>query len=253
MILATLIIVIMVFIWIKRRKLVKHKQDIEQHDGTYTALTTTNPTSDHTYVTIQLSHPTGQNLILSVADEAVNVSPTPSLNPIYSTIDSERPHPPNQENQQLNNLDFEQNQNANFIECAYEVADKKNGEQDENIHGSTTVSTKCLPNANISNWEEGATAKKEQIALEEMYAVVNKKQKINKDKSPSILPHVVEDLNTTVSTIKNEEKPPPIPPHTIEELYAAVKKKPKENADQDSTASPIPPYRAENIAGEMSA
>ena len=242
------------FIWIKRRKLVKHKQDIEQHDGTYTALTTTNPTSDHTYVTIQLSHPTGQNSILSVADEAVNVSPTPSLNPIYSTIDSERPHPPNQENQQLNNLDFEQNQDANFIECAYEVADKKNGEQDENIHGSTAVSTKCLPNANISNLEEDATAKKEQIALEEMYAVVNKKQKINKDtESPSIPPHVVEDLNTTVSTTENEEKAPPIPPHTIEELYSAVKKKPKESADQDSTAPPIPPYRAENIAGEMSA
>ena len=86
-----------------------------------------------------------------------------------------------------------------------------------------------------------------------MYAVVNKKQKINKDKSQSIPPYVVEDLNTTVNITENEEKAPPIPPHTIEELYTAVKKKPKESADQDNIAPPIPPYRAENIAGEISA
>ena len=217
-ILAVLIIIIIALCWIYKRKFVKHEQDhTEQQDGSYTTLNLSqiNPSSDHIYTTIQSSHPMSQNSILPVANEMENISPTPSLNPIYSSVDSERPHPPNQGQW----LGSQPNQDTISMELAYAVVDesyrKRDSEQDENSHDGTVASTKY---SNKTDREEGATVEEKQAALEEMYAVVNKKQKISKDDIIlSIPPHnMVEELSTTVikgSIADSEEEAPPIPPH----------------------------------------
>jgi hypothetical protein len=171
----------------------------------------------------------------------------------------------------------------------YEVVRKGNEKEqsqiDENSHDGPSF---LYNNQDIATTNDKASAtnyieqKPGEEALEEMYAVVNKKLKVEKEEGdPSRPPHVineyhsiqavekdpksdatvegeeaspiphnrVEELYTVVKkSLKENEKEkvaPPLPPHTVEELYTAVVKKPKGNAEDEDKAPPIPPHSVE--------
>ena len=75
---------------------------------------------------------------------------------------------------------------------------------------------------------------KKQVALEDMYAIVNKQQKkkCNEDTLPNTVERVYYNAVKKECALEYEEVAPKIPPYTIEKLYTAVVKKPKSNANQ---------------------
>ena len=81
---------------------------------------------------------------------------------------------------------------------------------------------------NLPNSEE----KKGQVALEDLYAVVNKRQKKkqNENTSPAqsntaTVERVYSNIKKLKQAAEEEEIAPQIPPHTVEKLYTAVVKK----------------------------
>ena len=191
---------------------------------------------------------------------------------IYSCIDMEQPNPVSQEMEE--------------DDLMYDVVGKGNDKMQyiDSHDGPSVVSN------NITNDEgSGTDDSKPRVGentLAEMYAVVNKKLKVEKEGAPpGIHSHVVDESytqtvqkdpksNATVdgeeaspgiphnrveelyTTVKKkpkgdntEEIPPPIPPHTVEELYTAVQKKPKESITKgEEEAPPIPLYTVDKLS-----
>ena len=104
------------------------------------------------------------------------------------------------------------------MDVLYAVIDmNKQGEEGQTMQGEQIVE-------NPPNSEE----KKREIALEEMYAVVNKQQK--KQQTIPVYSTTVNSLHYNSvkmeCAVEYEEVAPQIPPHTVEKLYTAVVKKP---------------------------
>ena len=86
--------------------------------------------------------------------------------------------------------------------------------------------------------------------VEELYTVEKKPKSIpdkNKEEAPThtVLQNITEDLYTAVMKKPKDgptEVAPPLPSHTVEEPYTAVMKKPKESKEDEEEAPPIPPY-----------
>jgi hypothetical protein len=141
----------------------------------------------------------------------------------------------------------------------YEVVRKGNEEEiDKNSHDGSSV---LYINQDIAATNDKASAtdyieqKPGEEALKEMYAVVNKKLKVEKEESdPSIPPHVIDEY-CSIQAVQNDpksdatvegEEASPIPHNRVEELYTIVKKNPKEN-DKEEVAPPIPPHTVEEL------
>jgi hypothetical protein len=168
----------------------------------------------------------------------------------------------------------------------YDVVRKGNEKEQSQIGQNSHDGPSVFPNnQDIAEINDTASAtdyieqQPGEEALKEMYAVVNKELKAEKEESdPSILPHVideycsiravekdpksdatvegeeiphnkVEELYTVVKKslkeTEKEEVAPPLPPHTDEELYTAVVKKSKSNVEDKDIAPPIPPHSVE--------
>ena len=196
------------------------------------------------------------------------------LQGIYASIDTGQPNPVSQEMEEDDPM--------------YAAVEKGNNkEQHKDSHDGSPLHSN---NQNVAATYDKASAiddskqKLGENALKEMYAVVNKKLRVDKEESaPPIPPQVVDKLcipadrknpNSTTITIhnekalsmpplsaeelymaikkrpkedENEEIAPPIPPHTVEELYTAIMKKSKDNAGTEEQAPPIPPYTVEEL------
>ena len=74
--------------------------------------------------------------------------------------------------------------------------------------------------------------KKRKVALEDLYAIVNKehKKKQNED-APPAESNTVDGMYYNTVAIRNEEVAPQISPHTVEKLYTAVSRSQKDNAN----------------------
>ena len=99
---------------------------------------------------------------------------------------------------------------------------------------------------------------KTETTIEEMYAVVNKKQRRMKiseeEEAPPIPPHTGEELYTAVmkkpkvSTAEDiEEEYQTIPTHTVEVMYTDVNKIPTASTCNEEEPPPIPPYTVDQL------
>ena len=196
------------------------------------------------YEQIHLSSST--KFIPSAGISSISSQPQADFHGIYPCIDTGQPKSTSQELEEDDPI--------------YAVVGKGNHiEQHKDSHDGPPV----LPNNhNIAASDDKSSAtddskpKLGEDTLKEMYAVVNKKLKVEKEENaPLAYPHMVDKsyipadqknpYSSMVTTVNDraeelytfvkkkskgneyEEVAPPIPPHTVEELYTAVQKKPK--------------------------
>jgi hypothetical protein len=150
----------------------------------------------------------------------------------------------------------------------YEVVRKGNEKErsqiDENSHDGPSV--RILYNKQdiaATTYKASATdyikKKPGEEALKEMYAVVNKKVKVEKEESdPPIPPHVIDEY-CSIQAIKKDpksgaivegEEASAIPHNTVEELYTVVKKNPKKNKKEEVAPqymALLPPHTVEEL------
>ena len=278
LVLAVLLIILTVILWIyARRKAARQKQYSEQHDGSHSLQDQSElPASANDYEQVHLHSSTP--IIPSAESEAISNTawqPQADFDGIYSHINTEQPKSEAQA-AEINTHD----------DPTYDIVGKENNKEETKVsHDGAPVSSKNedliahndKANCLVEALNEPKLSKED---LEEMYAVVNKKQKKDED-APPVPPRTVEELYTAVaknSKIKaigdegraiqplptfmikeqytavpkdkaeNEEFAPPPPPHTVEELYTAVQKKPKSiSVEDEDEAPPIPPHTVEEL------
>ena len=270
----TLVIILVVVIWVYiRRKATNQKQDFEHQDRQYSIDREENTQSQsqanaNLYEQVHLSTstefiPTAENKSIS----NIPWQPQADLQGTYSCIDPRHSKPVSQE------IEYDP---------MYTVVGKGNNkEQCNDSHDGLPVLATTNNKASATNDSE---PKLVEDTHKDMYAVVNKKLRVEKEesalpisshvieklcipadqKNPNsstviindkraspISPHRVEELYTVVKykpkEDENEDIAPPIPPHTVEELYTAIMKKPKGNAEAEEQAPPIPPYTVEEL------
>ena len=161
------------------------------------------PVSASVYEQVHLNSST--DVIPSAESEAISNmpwEPQTDFHGIYSHIDTDMPNSATQETE-VNTLD----------DPTYDVVGKENNKERSKVsHDGPPISSNSQDNRTFNNEASCLMVENEpkpiEEALEEMYAVVNKKQKKDKDD-------------------------PPVPPHTVEELYTAVAKNSKKNTTGD--------------------
>ena len=235
--LVMLIIIIILLFWYHWRKSTKQKQNSEHQDGSYSTHNRGSnqaqiaSASANLYEQIQLSPSSDQTEIIPTAKDentSRNSILQPDIHHIYSSVDMEQSQPtPHQPTQQV--IVPKQYEEDNILEGpTYAVVEKsrKRKKEQMNEDDSGNESPPVPPynplNHSIAKQEANATARtdpKQQVqeALEEMYAIVNKKPKMGEE----------------------ETAPPPIPPHPVEELYTVVKKNPTTEAVDDKIGTAI--------------
>ena len=270
LLLALVVIITIASLWINiRRKAAKqdHPHSTDQEENTQSQ----SQANANVYEQFHLSPST--EFISPTGNEPISNIPWQSQADLHSSIDAGQPKPISQEMEE---------------DPMYAAIEKGNNkEQHKDSHDGSPLHSN---NQNVAATYDKASAtddseqKLGEDALKEMYTVVSKNLRIDKEESaPPIPPQVVDKLcipadqknpNSTTVTIHNEEalsmpplsaeelytaikkRPkedeneeiaPPIPPHTVEELYTAIMKKPKGNAETEEQTPPILPYTVEEL------
>ena len=248
--LLVVLIIILVAIpctYVRRKAIARHKQysSSEHQDGSLSIQDQSElPTPVNAYEQVHLH--SSIEIIHSAESETIsNTSwqPQADFDGIYSHIDIQDPKSETQA-AEVNDPD----------DPTYEIIGKQNNKEENQIsHDSSRVSQNLLTlndKANCSvEIQNKPKPNEETIVNKGMYAVVNKKQKIDED-APPIPPHTVEELYTAVakpSKVKaaDDEKKAvqsvsSHPTSMIEDHYTTVKKDSKDEVENEVVIPPPP-------------
>ena len=250
-----LIVLLVVLIMITNLVLIKfwkYKKNstnlqLEQHDDGSTNWSQSYTISDNVYEQPQISTSVVQmNSDHTAEDEHASnnyAMPQQTQIDIHSTTEAVL-----HSHSQVKEVNIEPNQKPTSAEVTftYAVVDKSKNKKCVEMRNDEHINHEInSPPVSAYIPEEGSTEiNKTEEAIEEMYAVVNKRRKSQvseEEEAPSIPPHTVEELYAAVNKTPNdsaEEKAPPIPPHTLESLYTAVKKTPITDHQKDKDCKP---------------
>ena len=235
------------------RKSAKQNSNLEHQDGPELPQVEANA---NPYEQVHLSE-----FIPSAENEAISNSfwpPQADLQGIYSCIDTEHPSP-KPVTQVTKKTTFDNPTYATVDNSRKENGKKQhiNDRQDGlpvPLNGQDFTTPKDKASSLVEN-----DPKLGDEALEEMYAVVNKKRKKDDHEdadAPPVPPHTVEELYTAVvktpkvkATDEHKALQLPLPTHNImtKEQDTVVEKDKKDKAENEEVPPPLPPHTVEEL------